>query len=134
MGFEYAKPGIGNVGSYQISGVPFVTGTLTVPANTASALEVAFPSVTKKVIVHLTKDKEQLRVGFSANGVQDTNYFLLDTNGHGRTGFIELEVKCDKIFLLSNNGDTVTATVAAELTGIQFFDLTATYSGSAGVG
>ena len=47
------KPGLGNVGSYQASGIPYVTCSLTVPANNAAggALNVQFPSVTREFTV-----------------------------------------------------------------------------------
>lgn len=132
--FQY-KAGLNNVGSYQVSGIPFVTGTLTAPINSGTPISVSFPTITKKILIHLLTDKAQVRVGFSSNGVKDGHHFILDTNGSGRTGFVELEVKCDKIFLLSNTSATCAVSVAAELTGIKLdHSLSTTYSGSAGIG
>lgn len=139
MGYEYAKPGIGNVGSYQISGVPFVTSSLVVP-NTASApLEIIFPSVTQRIIIQNDDSTSQLRVGFSANGVSvGKKYFLLDEHAANKhLTPAEFRVRTDRIFLLSNGSSSLNGTVSisAELTGIKpEFNLAASYSGSEGIG
>ncbi len=49
MSFEYPKAGLGNVGNYQVSGIPYVTASLTVPSSSAVPLEITFPSVTQKI-------------------------------------------------------------------------------------
>jgi hypothetical protein len=137
MGFEYPKAGIGNVGSYQISGIPYVTGVLNVPANTNTPLEISFPSVTQKIRIHNHDGSIALRVGFSANGVKGTNYWIVDeenSNGKGLP-YVDMRVKTDKIYLLSNTTSAVTgAIVFAELTGITGYSLASEYSGSTGIG
>lgn len=129
------KAGLNNVGSYQVSGVPFVSGGITVPASSGTPLVITFPSVTKRVVVHVT-DTNAVRVGFSSNGVKNSNYFLADGDKANNTAQpYDMDVKCTKIYLLSNDGSTVTVSVAAELTGIvPGFDLAASYSGSTGIG
>lgn len=135
MGFEYAKAGINNVGNYQVSGIPFVTGTLTVPIVSNTPISVTFPSVTKRVVVHVT-DTNAVRIGFSSNGVKDTNYFLADGDKANNTAqMFDMNVKCTKLYLISNDSNTVNVCVAAELTGIvPGFDLATAYSGSTGIG
>jgi len=135
MGFEYAKPGVGNVGSYQISGVPWVSGAITAPALGSASLEITFPTVTQKIKILNTNTSVGLRVGFSALGVTGSNHYLVQPTAAGNTNTVDLRVKTDKIFLLSN-GAALTSNVylEAELTGIEFNGLAATYSGSAGVG
>ena len=44
-----SRAGIGNVGSYQVSGIPFLTGALTIEAQHEHKIE--FPSVAKQVTV-----------------------------------------------------------------------------------
>ena len=70
-GFQY-QAGIGNVGSYQVSGRPFVTGAI----NASTAAVVEFPAVTRWVRVK-NNTASDLKVGFSAAGVAGTNYFTL---------------------------------------------------------
>jgi hypothetical protein len=126
------KAGLHNTGPYQVSGIPFVTSTIG-PIVTNAPNRVTFPSVTQAVSVHLITKNEQLRVGFSSNGVKGTNYYLIDSNTQG-ISFIELKVRCTDIYLLSNNGSVVSASVAASLTGITGYNLGTVYSGSTGVG
>jgi len=136
--FQY-KAGLNNVGNYQVSGIPYVTGTLTVPAVSGTPLEITFPSVTQRIQVHNNFGSDHpIRVGFSANGVKGTNYWLVEAHqANGKSNDrLELRVKTDKIYLLSNDSTIVTGSVfvLAELTGIAGYKLTETYSGSAGIG
>lgn len=134
------KAGLNNVGNYQISGIPYVTGALTIPANTSAPLEVIFPSVTQRIHVHNNFGSDKpIRVGFSANGVKGTNYWLIEAHqANGKSNDrIEMRVKTDRIFLISDDSTALTSStyVLAELTGIQLnFDLGAAYSGSTGIG
>jgi hypothetical protein len=131
------RAGLHNVGSYQVSGIPFVTGVLAIPANTNTPLEIVFPSITQKIRIHNHDTSKDLRVGFSANGVKNSNYWIVDheaSNGKGLP-YAEFRVKTDKIYLISNDASAVTgAIIFAELTGITGYTLAASYSGSAGIG
>lgn len=136
--------GLSNVGSYQVSGVPFVTGTA-VPVSSSAPVEIVFPEVTQRIIVANT-GLADLRVGFSANGVANTNNYyvvhLHDATVSAHYETIDLRVKVSSIFLLSNSGATATtARVAAELTNIDTNLLLRSgptglpnWSGSVGVG
>ena len=53
--------GLGNVGSYQVSGIPFVTGAI----NATSATKVSFPYVTRWIEVVNYSATTDVRVGFS---------------------------------------------------------------------
>lgn len=135
--FQY-KAGLSHVGSYQISGVPYVTASLAVPGTSGTPLEIVFPSVTQMIRIHNHATTDALRVGFSANGVKGSNYWLVDaedSNGKGNP-YCELRVKTDRIYLLSNSTSALTgAYISAELTAIQInFNLAAAYSGSNGIG
>ncbi len=129
--FQY-KAGLHNVGSYQVSGIPYVTSTVA-PIVSNTPKHITFPSVTQAISVHLISKNEQLRVGFSSNGVKNGNYYLIDSNAQG-IPFIELRVKCTDLYILSNNGSVVSASIAASLTGITGYSLESAYSGSAGIG
>lgn len=136
--------GLSNVGSYQVSGIPFVTGA-TAPVSSSTPVEIVFPEVTQRIIVANT-GLADLRVGFSANGVKDTNNYyvvhLHDATVSAHYETIDLRVKVSSIFLLSNSGaTTTTARVAAELTNIDTNLLLRSgptglpnWSGSVGVG
>jgi hypothetical protein len=69
--FIYSS-GLGNVGSYQVSGVPFVTGGV----NATSVTKISFPSVTRWVQI-VNPGNTTLKIGFSQNGVQGSRYLTL---------------------------------------------------------
>lgn len=125
------KPGIGNAPSYQVSGIPWVSSSLAVPSSGNVPLEISFPQVTKSIIVkNVSTGSVSLRVGFSANGVSNgTNYFLLSAGES-----FAADLKVTKVFLLSDNGTQLTASVIAGLTNISATELPNNWSGSIGVG
>ena len=135
--------GLQNVGSYQVSGIPFVTASITAPVVGGTPVEISFPQVTQRIIVQNTGG-EYLRVGYSANGIKNGNYFLIHDHAGGTpTQFnsIDLRVKVSSIFLLSNDAaSTTTACISAELTNIDtgLLELSgpsgSNWSGSLGVG
>lgn len=129
--FQY-KSGLGKVGSYQISGIPWATSSVEAPVDSSAPLEIVFPSITKFFIIkNISSANVQLRVGFSENGVKNTgNYFILNKNES-----FEGDLRVSKLFLLSNDASsTVPVTVVAGLTGILSNNLPNNWSGSAGVG
>ena len=130
MSFEYPKAGLGNVGNYQVSGIPWATSSLTAPSTSSAPLQVSFPSITKFIVVkNVATGSVKVRVGFSANGVKGSNYFLLDKDES-----FQGDIKVSSIYLLSNNGTQVPVSIVAGLTGIDSGQLYNNWSGSAGVG
>lgn len=135
--FQY-KAGLNHVGSYQVSGIPYVSGNITAPSSSATPISITFPSVTQRFWVHVGDKTNKLRVGFSELGVKNGNYFIVDGDSSNNTSQVqEFRVRCDKIFLLSNistsNVDNIS--VMAELSGITLnYSLASVYSGSAGIG
>ena len=134
----YLQPGIGDAGSYQVSGIPYATASV---ATTTTVKEVVFPYVTSWVyIVQHTND--DLRVGFSANGVNDGYYFLLPGAGtNGQSATVTLPFKVTSLFFrCDDTAKTIPFTLCAGLTGIPTQDLQYSgpngpnWSGSAGVG
>ena len=79
------KVGLHNVGSYQVSGKPYVEGGI----NAATATSVSFPFVTNWVVVK-NNSATELKVGFSANGIAGSNYMTV-TSG-SVLGPLELKV------------------------------------------
>jgi len=136
--------GLQNVGSYQVSGIPYVTGA-TAPVSSSTPVEIVFPDVTQRIIVSNT-GLADLRIGFSANGVKNTNNYFVIHQHDGTTSSdyskVDLRVKVSSIFLLSNSGSTTTTVrIAAELTNIETNLLAKSgptglpnWSGSVGVG
>ena len=135
--------GLQNVGSYQVSGIPFVTSSITAPVSSSTPVEITFPEVTQRIIVE-NIGTEHLRVGYSANGVKGTNYFLVHEHAGGtpsQFNSVELRVKVSSIFILSHDvTNPTTASIAAELTNIDTKLLGVSgpsgsnWSGSLGVG
>lgn len=133
--FKYTF-GLGNVGSYQTSGVPYFTSSLTIPALGEDPLEIAFPSVSKFVVITNTlpgsATNVPLRFGAAAHGVSGSvnNNFGILNNGESYEG----ELRMSRLYLLSDNSSECSASVIAGLTRIGSSHLKNNWSGSAGVG
>ena len=113
--FQY-KAGLHNVGSYQVSGKPFATGSIDCLDDTRDPVRVKFPSVTSWVVVTNSDSgtaSPQLRVGFSENGVtgHDDNSFLEVSGGVTSP---RLELKLSELWL----SGSVNCSVMAGLTFI----------------
>jgi|TARA_R110000803_G_scaffold110318_1_gene178704 hypothetical protein len=128
--------GLRNAGSYQVSAAPYLTSSLTVPADSAEPLQVELAFVSRFIIITntlpATATNVPLKFGFSANGVkgvENNNYAILN-NGES----FEAELKVVDIFLLSNTANECSASVIAGLTGIPEVSLGGNWTGSAGVG
>lgn len=136
-------PGIGHVGAYQVSAVPYLTSSLTIPELGTDPLEVSFDRVTRFITVRNNLPTGSinvpLRVGFSSIGVSGSNpgknnYFVLD-NGESYTG----DWKVSKVYLLSDDATTgCTGSVIAGLTSVTGSEINEgqfpNWSGSLGVG
>ena len=133
---QWPNPGLGSVGSYQMGGIPYVSGNITVPANSTSPLKIQFPYVTKFVTIinRGSAATPNLKVGFSQNGVAGNNFFSL-AYGESYTG----EWRIEDIFLFSATTLQTSASIVAALTpiprGVPSFVATGNnWSGSSGVG
>ena len=133
--YIHPSPGVGAVGQYQLSGIPFATASVGVQnvLDGEGSTEISFPYVTKFVTVvnEHSGASAKLRVGFSSAGTSGSltdNYFLLD-NGESYTG----EFRVSKIFLAGHESNT-TASVIAGMTGIPSAKLVNNWSGTSGVG
>lgn len=99
--------GINSVGSYQVSGFPFVTGSV----NCTTATKIEFPKVTRWVKIQ-NADSSPCKIGFSEAGVDGgTNYFTLVDGDETDV----LELKLSEIWI-SGSADI---NVLAGLTNIQ---------------
>lgn len=71
----WPKPGLGMVGEYQRSGLPFVTAShgAELQASTANVIQISFPRVTRWFEVRGMDASDatcELRIGFTKNGVR----------------------------------------------------------------
>lgn len=71
MGLQTQSPGFGWTNEYLVSALPWVTGSL---ATTSTPKKLSFPKVTKYIKV---RAGGHTRVGFTSNGVSDSNYFVV---------------------------------------------------------
>jgi len=135
--------GLSNVGSYQVSGAPYATSSITAPSNAGTPTQVAFPDITQRIVVSNVNTASALRVGFSANGVSGTNYFIIPAASSSVVyPTQDFKVKVSSIFLLSHTTTPTSASVFAELTNISTSHLNNSgpngignnWSGSVGVG
>ena len=115
-GLNFYEPGLHHVGSYQVSGRPYITGSETLAKNTEN--EILFPEVTSKVTV-FNHTGEVIRVHFASkdtgNTISGFHYAELDSDNSS----IEMNVKCNKIYVSApNTGTTRKYRVVAELTHI----------------
>ena len=75
------KPGLGAVGSYQVSGIPYVTGALNCRAGNPP-IRLTFPQVTRWIAIQNGdsggEESEPLKVAFSENGLVSNFYEIGD--------------------------------------------------------
>jgi len=138
MAFDNYKYGTGlsNVGSYQVSGTPFLSGGIDV-TKTLSPILVKFPTVTKWIYV---SSSAAVKVGMSELGCDGQNdgenYFTVNTAGGQNLPLLEL--KCTELYLSSSAN--VVVDIAAGLTGIDIERINnispsgSNWSGSLGIG
>lgn len=102
------KPGLGNAASYQVSGIPYVTGTIDLSAGGVTTL--SFPSVTSWVSVAVS-DNQSCAIGFASGGVESGNRFVIK----GPEITPRFEVKVTELHL---SGSSTDVSVMAGLTYI----------------
>ena len=125
--------GINSAGAYQVSGVPFLTGSnVEQSAATVDGVKVEFPTVTKSVTVINKNNTVDLVVHFASrenpNVMNQKRYISLS----GLDSSMTFNVKCREIYISSKTSGTSTGSfeLIAELTPIiSAID----YSGSTGI-
>ena len=95
--------GLRNVGSYQVAGTPYLTGS----SIGAGETSYSFPNVTKKIIIENTGS---YGLGFYFSASSDQQFIL--PNGKS----VEIDVKCTEIYLSCSTGTGFQ--LFAELTNI----------------
>ena len=135
-GYYNVSPGINDVGSFQVSGIPYVTGSTNLAAGFAAEQRISFPAVTKQITIKniSTNDKNaNLLVSFSSakdagnrdtfNGLHFITLFSpVADNGNANTlinaqSEITLDAKVKEIFIQAQ-GAACSWQLYASLTGI----------------
>ena len=140
--FKYTA-GLNNVGSYQVSGKPYMS-TFSCPASGAlnTAERIQFPYVTKEITITnaINTAHGSIRVAMSAEGLEDNSeHFLIGTIKDGNSS-VTLNVKCTELYIMSDNSHTGPTSVFASLTSLPVERVTnispsgSNWSGSIGVG
>jgi len=116
---NFYTSGLGSVGSYQVSGVPWITGSGTNGLAAGTEHTITFPTVAKSVLVMLDDAaSDDIRVHFNATGsgnvVSGNHFYTLTTNRDA----VSFNVKCKEIYISNGGGAASGYVVVAELTGI----------------
>jgi hypothetical protein len=131
--YNIKSPGLGSVGSYQVSGKPFVSGSIDASAHTTGPLEISFPSVTRWVILTNHDTSNDVNVAFSENGFSTNNFFTVSSDTADRANMMtqRMELKVSRLYI---SGAATQVDVIAGLTGIDTLEIKDNWSGSSGVG
>mgnify|MGYP003128193641 CR=1 FL=1 len=109
--------GLGHVGSYQVSGRPWITGSAALAADQEVKYE--FPSVSKSITV-INRSSNDIRVHFNTTSPTDVidglHYVLMDSKEDSYT----FNVKAKEIYVSAPaaNGGNASFTIITELTSI----------------
>ena len=111
------KPGIGHVGSFQVSGYPYVTGSTNLDAGVEQKIE--FPRVVKSITV-INRAGVEIKVHFnsksSGNVYTGGHYISLPVSGDAVT----FNIKCKEIYVSNDSGtDNASYELFAEVTSIE---------------
>jgi len=133
--FKYTA-GLNHVGSYQASARPWVKTKLLAPVSGTytTALEVSFPKVTKFITIRNDGSGPaascDLRLAFATGGLAETysNYITI-----AESSSFSADFRITRLYLLSAENHTVSASVIAGLTNIDARHLTSSWENEAGV-
>ena len=144
--------GLNNVGSYQVSGAPYATGSIDVTAAGAAGVQIQFPYVTSWIQIiqmntdDLTDRNAPLFVALNQNALGTNNSFRVQVyeGGQGSPMSDVLPLKITELWLSGSgeatSGRQISAYVVAGLTNIPVQRITnispsgSNWSGSVGVG
>ena len=110
------RPGIGSTGAYQISGIPYMTGS-TLAGGAED--ELILPAVSRAITVYNTGGSS-LRIHFdtasNADVINNKHFIEVPNSATGGLNRVRLEMRCSKVYISSVAGTTYQ--LAAELTPI----------------
>lgn len=122
---RYPPVGIGNVGSYQVAGTPFITGSTAAGLALGAEAKIEFPAVTKRITVFASGSASNIRVHFASKDEGDGGaiageHFVELNNATGgpvETESFTFNVKCKELYITSRAASSGFK-VYAELTRI----------------
>lgn len=120
MAIDHPKAGPNSIPAYQLSGVPYVTGSAANEVvGTGTPIKLEFPFVTRFFQIKNTDATHGLRVGFTEHGVKGTytkNYFVLTASQRSEV----LELRTKELYFYADGGasNPVSYEVVAGLTTI----------------
>jgi len=126
--------GLGAVGSYQVSGIPFFKSGLTADS-TVKVIE--FPYVTNWIHIVNREDAASADgplIAFSENGFDTNNYFKVNSHNFHVSSKNPLYLKITKLYYKRPAGQNVNFDIVAGLTNIPVETIRNNWSGSSGVG
>ena len=118
-------PGIHNVGSFQTSGIPWITGSNAI--GQAQEEKISFPYVTRKVTVIHHGPCSDFRVYFASTASNENvfpglHYIELGSGevpaGGSVSSSFSMDIKCNEIYVYNSSSATTSYRVVAELTNI----------------
>ena len=120
---KFPGVGIGNVGSYQVAGGPYITGSAALAVGAEAKIE--FPAVTKRITVFASGSASNIRVHFASKDEGDGGaiageHFVELNNATGgpvETESFTFNVKCRELYITSRKAGSGFK-VYAELTRI----------------
>ena len=124
MAFTYSA-GLGSVGSYQVSGKPWLTGSVNGLASGAEH-KIIFPTVAKSVtIINTDIGNADIHVHFNSKTLTNVSGGLHYVALNEQNTSITIACKCKEIYISSPTwgGGAASYTVLAELTGIATLDM-----------
>jgi hypothetical protein len=135
--FERYSVGFNNVGSYQASARPYLTGGCDYPVSGSQPkyFEVKFPQVTKFIVIKndgspAGVDPCDMRFAFASGGLGETyNYVVLPASSSFSADF-----RVTKLYLMGDGATIGKATVIAGLTNITASLFVNSWEHTAGVG
>ena len=126
------ETGLNHVGAYQVSGVPFASGSIV--CDGAAPVKITFPYVTRWIKV-INNDTNDVKVGFSENGLAGTNYFTVNgTSGNEQNQTETLELKVTELYLTGSGDVDIVAGLTSINGRMTTTDTGTSWSGSSGVG
>lgn len=114
-GYYNKSPGLGSVGSYQVAGSPFLTGSEILAGQ---EVQIDFPTTTKSITI-INKDvtgNDAIRVHFAsqASAIANSNFITLDA----KNSSVTLNVKAKTVWISNGTASSSNFELLAELTGI----------------
>lgn len=110
-GSQYPNSGPNNAAEYMASGLPFVTTSV----QTSDPYKISFPYVTSELYFNVFGSGNEIRVGFSANGVQGSNFFVIKSD----QPIQPLRIRCKELYIMAHSGNNDGFSLMAALTTIK---------------